>query len=987
MSKQSDTPKSVSYRLVPLDASLHAGFVDADVPHDVRLDPRLISNDKTRGTNLLSVLKHHLGLCDQFDFSVAFIHNGGLQTLIETFNALAARGVKGRFLTSTYLNFNSPDALEKLLDYPNIEVRVFQGDMHAKGYLFKREDLGTVIVGSSNLTQAALTCNKEWNVLFHSYEGGEMFKAAQAEFETLWESSQTARLTREWVSEYRAYLVRESQVKTTRKPAFRLRDDRETIGFEPAPNIVPNDMQRHALEALDTLHSLGERRALLVSATGTGKTYLSAFEIRAQKPSRVLFIAHRERILTASAKSFKRVLGHSYTYGMLGGSHHDKTATCLFAMVSTLVRHLDPFARDAFDYIIIDEAHRAGAESYQKILDYFTPKFCLGMTATPDRTDGYDIYGLFDHRIAYRITLQDALDNDMLAPFHYFGISDLDIDDQAVDDFSLFNRLTSDARVGHIIGKIEEYSIGSKRCGLVFCNRNEEARTLSEKFNERGYRTRALSGEDSDATRNRAIADLESGALQYLFTVDIFNEGIDIPCLNQIIMLRRTESPIVFVQQLGRGLRKAEGKEYTLVLDFIGNYQKNYLVPVALSGDRTYNKDNLRKYVKEGSTVIPGCSTVNFDRVSEARIFRAIDGGNFSEAKRIKSEYTNLKNILGRIPSLADFDENEAMDPLIIFGKYGSYHAFLSKCEPGYTVSFSSAQCDMLAFVSKKLANGKRASELALLKRLIERADEVGRGAEAQDARAVVAPRPGEREFQREAALRTRGSATAVLSGSFASGTPVLVQKEDNGSLVLSDSFKSALTNPAFRQQMLDVIEFGLARHQKNYAQPYGDTDFVLYAKYTYEEVCRLLNWDANVNGQNLGGYKYDEKTNTFPVFINYDKAPDISDTIRYEDRFVSERDLIAISKQPRHMDSPEIQRLKAWPENGMRTFLFVRKNKDDQGSKEFYFLGTMHPTQEYREFTMPNTNKTAVEIRYVLDTPVRDDLYEYLTSSFEDAD
>ena len=271
----------------------------------------------------------------------------------------------------------------------------------------------------------------------------------------------------------------------------------------------------------------------------------------------------------------------------------------MFAMCSTLVRHLKVFPPNAFDYIVIDEAHRVGASGYRAIMDYFHPDFCLGMTATPNRTDGYDVFAAFNHVIAYQITLQDALANDMLVPFHYFGISDLEIDDEAVEDASYFNKLTSEERVRHITEKIEEYTIDKKsRRGLIFCNRNDEALALSDAFNRRGYRTTAISGADGDERRNEAIDRLERGELEYLFSVDILNEGIDIPSVNQIIMLRRTESAIVFVQQLGRGLRKDTNKEFVLVLDFIGNYQKNFLVPVALSGDKTFNKDRLRRIVR-----------------------------------------------------------------------------------------------------------------------------------------------------------------------------------------------------------------------------------------------------------------------------------------------------------------------------------------------------------------------------------------------------
>ena len=280
----------------------------------------------------------------------------------------------------------------------------------------------------------------------------------------------------------------------------------------------------------------------------------------------------------------------------------------------------------------------------------------------------------------------------------------------------------------------------------------------------------------------------------------------------------------------------------------------------------------------------------------------------------------------------------------------------------------------MLEFVSRKLASGKRFEDLAMLRKLVmERCCNIG--SLALTAEAVY----GRTTW--EAALRSAG---ALLSGSFgASGKfEQLVRLTDDG-YELAPGFSRALENAEFKRQMLELLDFGIARNSSSYSRTYKDTSFVLNAKYTYEEVCCLLGWEKNINGQNMGGYKYDAATNTYPVFINYEKAPDISDSIKYEDRFISESRLVAISKQPRNLDSPEIRRLKAWPGNGMKTYLFIRKNKDDKdGGKEFYFLGEMHPTQEYAPITI--AGKSAVEIGYELDTPVENGLYGYLTSNIE---
>ena len=960
----------VEYSVVDFTESLQASFIGADKEPDDRYAPRILSNDESSSSNVLSVIKSELLDCVSFSFSIAFITSSGIQILARILHELQQRGIPGRILTSTYLNFNDPDALRKLLEYPNIKARVYQGDLHAKGYFFDKDGISTIIIGSSNLTQRALTCSKEWNVLFRTFPEGYILRKTKSEFEKLWRDKSSVVVTEEWIQGYESFLrAHKPKASSMRPPAFSAGEDIADASIDSGKaHIKPNKMQESALEALGVLHKRNEPRALLVSATGTGKTYLSALDVLKMRPGRVLFIAHRQRILDASQRSYQRVLGDLYTYGQFGNPMQ-RDASCLFGMVIQLSCNLEKFAPDEFDYVIIDEAHRTGANSYQKILSYFTPKFVLGMTATPTRTDGYDVYGLFNHVIAYRITLQDALENDMLVPFHYFGIADLAIDDEAVDDVSLFGKLASAERADHVIQKIEEYSVRKKdRRGLVFCSRNDEASEMSRLFNERGYRTVAISGETSDEQRNDSIARLESGELQYVFSVDILNEGVDIPSLNEIIMLRRTESAIVFVQQLGRGLRKDSSKEYTLVLDFIGNYQQNYLIPMALAGDRSYNKDTLRKVVKEGSAAIPGCSTISFDRVSEQRIFRSLEEGKFGSARLIRSEYEDLRRLLGRIPSLLDFDESESIDPLIIIRKYGSYPAFLQKYESECPFAFCDKKLSYLKFASEKLAAGKRLADLVALDSLID-AFAAGKSAgallpeDALDAHSVV----------------------GTLTGAYSVNSEQLLAAED-GEVRLADGFALALEDREFLKCIVDLVKFGLHRNAANFKKTYKDTNFVLNQKYTREEVCRLLRWEREPNYQNVGGYYYDKETKTFPVFVNYEKDPDISITTQYHDRFVSDRSIICISKSKRTLESPEIRRLAQADEVGMRCFLYLRKNKNDKdNSTEFYFLGEMHPTGTFEQIVMADGKTNAVEILYELEEPVRPDLYDYFLSSFNE--
>lgn len=703
----------------------------------------------------------------------------------------------------------------------------------------------------------------------------------------------------------------------------------------------------------------------------------------------ILFLVHRELIAKQAIKSYKKVFGDTKTFGLLSGNSKQYDVDYLFATMQMMAKPevMAQFDKNEFETIIIDEVHRAGAESYQRIMNYFTPKFWLGMSASPDRTDGFDIYKLFDHNIAYEIRLQKALEENLLCPFHYFGISDLEINGEVFDDntgLRNFNYLVSDDRVDHIIEQINYFGYSGDRVkGLIFCSKKEEARELSAKFNQKGFHTVALSGEDPSQTReeciDRLVKDDRDDRLDYIFTIDIFNEGVDIPEINQVIMLRPTESPIIFIQQLGRGLRKDENKEYVVILDFIGNYTNNFMIPVALSGDRSYNKDTIRRYVMEGARIIPGSSTLHFDEVSRKRIFQSIDTANFNDIKLIKECYKQLKFKLGRIPFLADFEEHGSIDPLRIFdnNSLGSYYMFLKKYEKDYEVRLTEQHEKMLEFLSKKFASGKRPHELLILKSLLAGSNTVL--ADLKD------------QLWQNYQIRMTDKATSnlvnVLTNQFAAGTGagtyaecILIEKKGND-YGITPYFATLLKDNNFRMSVNEVVEFGLQRNKKDYGSLYGTSAFQLYAKYTYEDVCRLLNWEKSEVALNIGGYKYDRNTNTFPVFINYDKSEDISDTIRYEDRFDNQSTLIAISKSGRTIASEDVNTVLHADELGVVIELFVRKNKDDKISKEFYYLGRIHATGYAKEFAMPGTSAKAVELMYSLETPVRDDIYNYITA------
>ena len=976
-----------------ISLGLETAFIDRSINSNSFYQPEFLSNNYEQGRKVLVSLEKELLNCDEFSISVAFITRSGIEPLLLTLKELEKKNIKGRILTTDYLLFSDPSALDKLNELSNIELKMYKtshesGGFHTKGYIFKQDEIYRIIIGSSNLTIDALTRNREWNTKLVTSSDGAILHEIKDEFEDLWQHPETKKYS-EVAADYRISYF-ENKIKIKQEEI-----EKEKYFGKLVTPLVPNSMQVAFINNLEKIIQKGEDKALLISATGTGKTYASAFAMRDLGFKRVLFLVHRNQIVKQAKKSFERVFGNTRTMGIVSGESREFDKDYIFATIQTMSKEdiYCQYDKSYFDAIVFDEAHHTSASSYKRIMDYFKPKFTLGMTATPDKRDdqfaGKNIYELFNHQIAYEIRLQEALEEDLLCPFHYFGITDIAMHDSEatytnIDDFRY---LTSDERVTRVMEQARYYGYSGNRVkGLIFCSRVEEAKELSKKFNERGWRTIALSGVNSEKERENAIDrlvmdtevnDKGESQLDYILSVDVFSEGVDIVEINQVIMLRPTESPIVFIQQLGRGLRKAKEKEFVVILDFIGNYTNNFMIPIALSGDRTYNKDNIRRYVLEGTRMIPGASTLHFDEISRKKIFKAIDNANFSDIKLIKENYINLKNKLGYIPRLIDFDRFGEMDVLRIFdnNSLGSYYKFLMKYEKEYTIRLNETEEKFIEFISKKLANGKRMLDLEMINCIL-----IYRNHLFAKLKEIV-----KEKYAHELTELEKISIKNILTNEFPTGSQAktyekcIFIEQEGDDFRIANEFDQLLENHAFKNMIQELIIFGLSRYQTQYSNTYQDTSLVLYKKYTYEDVCRLLNWEHGEVALNIGGYKYDKHTKTFPVFINYDKADDISATTKYEDHFINNATLVAISKSGRSTKSEDVQNFLHAYERGIKVPLFVRKNKDDKVSKEFYFLGYMNASGKTEEIIMPGTTKLAVEIEWNLKVPVREDIYEYI--------
>lgn len=975
-------------KLNQLKSGLDTAFVDYTHNSSLAYRPEFISNDYQNGKKVLSSLEYELLHCDAFSISVAFIKMSGIAPLLQVFKQLESRGIPGRILTTDYLTFSEPEAFDKLNSLKNISLKIYQTEgekdgFHTKGYIFKDGKIYRIIVGSSNLTASAITVNQEWNTKIVSSENGAVAKDIISEFDRLWNSERACDYA-DFIEDYRIrHKIKKEQQKLARES--------EVISIEKY-KLEPNSMQVKFIESVMDLYESGENRALLISSTGTGKTYASAFALREmlQKRAketgrnvRALFLVHREQIAKQALRSYKNVFGERYSFGLLSGNSKNYKSDILFSTMQMMAREdiMKKFNANDFDIIIIDEVHRAGADSYQRIMNYFTPRFWMGMTASPDRTDGYDIYGLFNHNIAYEIRLQQAMEEKLLCPFHYFGITDLEVDGHVIDDDDLknvqnFAKLVCDDRVQYIMQQIEYYGYSGDRVrGLMFCSSKEEAKTLSVKFNMRGLRTIVLTGDSSQNEREDAILRLEQNeqenALDYILTVDIFNEGVDVPAVNQVIMLRPTESPIVFIQQLGRGLRKYAGKEYVVILDFIGNYMNNFMIPIALSGDRTYNKDTIRKYVREGSRVIPGESTIHFDEISKKRIFESIDSSKTTKSF-LKEKYFALKYKLGRVPNILDFYEYGEIDPMLFIQYSRSYDQFVKTVDKDFNIMFGDREEAILEFISS-LVNGKRVHELLMLKcilnnekmspdayrELLEEKGEIYREADYVSALNVLG-----KVFVNAPSEKKRYSNIEFISMDYAK----------NGMLRRASAFYSLFSNNAFVNEVESLVKYGLKRYEDLFKN-HDEDNLVLYEKYSRKDVCRILNWEHD-DSSTVYGYRI--KHNTCPIFVTYEKKDDIANSTKYEDQFINNQLFSWMTRSKVSLESPESQKIINYSKIGLKIYLFIKKS-DGEGT-DFYYMGKVSPI-DYMQTEIENDNGQKLPImnfKMKLEHSVREDIYEY---------
>ena len=918
----------------------------------------LITNNQT--TNFYNHITKFLLESKSFIFNVAFINFSGVQLLLDVFSKLENKNIKGKILTSTYLNFTQIKALEKLKEFSNIELKIYDSNstnigFHSKSYIFEFEDFYEVIVGSSNITASAFKSNIEWNVKTTIKKDELFLKNILDEFSFLW--SESFEVNEEFLKNYKIF---QDSIKEEKNYIFN-------------KNIKTNFMQKTALEKLENLRQKNQTKALIIAATGSGKTYLSAFDVKNFQAKKMLFLVHRENILIDAKQSFENIILNK-SFGLFTGNKKEKNSDYLFSTIQTMGLYLEEFEKNEFDYIIIDEAHHATSATYKKIIDYFNPKFLLGLTATSNRMDGNSIYEIFDENIACDIRLNDALEHNLVVPFHYFGISDIaSIDYENVDINKidvLAKLLNVNKRVEYIISQMNFYSFnGTKRKAIGFCVSKEHSSFMSEEFNKRGIISTHLSSNDSIDKRVEFIKKLEdeNDPLEVIFTVDIFNEGVDIPSINTVLFLRPTNSPIVFIQQLGRGLRKHKNKEFLTVLDFIGNHKKAYLIALALAGNKAIDKDSLKLTLANNFANFKNAHIV-MDEVSKQRILEQIEKENFNNLKYLKEQYFEFKSLLdNKIPKLVDYLAfDEFVNPLNFIDESYSYVEFLAKVENKNEYKEFVSNEDFIKAIRfiENLLPIKRVYEFVILKYLLQNdfCDE-------KIAFKILD------KYLDKVCKETILNSFSYLNQDFLDSAQInrylKLVDFDGQKVVKTKEFTKLLENKKYKEIFEDSLNYGIYTYEEEFkTADFGMPFLKLYSKYNMLNIAQLCNFPkihSSFRGSGFLKYKDD-----FFLFINLEKEK-FSKSANYHNAFLSKDTFTYQSKPSQSQDKSDGQRLCQNKEFGVKLHIFVRKFVQvDKKTQNFIYLGLAN--------SVKYEGNKPISLELKLEIPLDDKLFEEFT-------
>lgn len=882
---------------------------------------QLITNSEN--TNFYNHLTALLETCESFIFNVAFVNYSGVQLLLNSLDECEKRGIKGKILTSTYLDFTEPKALQRLLEFKNIELKIFNKKdigFHSKAYIFEFKEYYEVVVGSSNITSSAFKSNIEWNIKSFSKKEDSFLENILFEFDSLW--NQSIEVSEDFIEKYSSFKVKQN-IKS----------------FIYDETLKMNQMQEKAIEKLNFFRKKGEKKALAIAATGSGKTYLAAFDVKYLKPKKLLFVVHRENILKKAKQSFEKLIDEKYA--LFTGNKKEK-GNYIFATIQTLSSNYEQFRKDEFEYIIYDEAHHVTSPSYKKVRDYFNPKFQLGLTATPNRMDEESIYEVFDDNIACDIRLKEALECSLITPFHYYGVTDINTinyEDIDLNDIQALSKvLMVNRRVDFIVDKMNFYGFsGKKRRVLAFCVSKEHASYMCDEFLKRGIVSSFLSSESTISKREEVIKKLEdeNDSLEVIFSVDIFNEGVDIPSINLVLMLRPTNSPIVFVQQLGRGLRKYQNKEFLTVLDFIGNHKKAFLVAFALCGNKILDKESIKFSLLNNFSDFANAHIV-IDKISKDRILEQINDENLNSFKYLKENYLEFKSILkDKTPMMEEFiNYDDVISPYPFISEAKSYVEFINRVEKKDNLTKICKDENFLASIRfvDSLLPIRRIYEFVLLKFLIDN----------KTCSLTMASKVLDKYLDRVDADTIKHSFSYLNQEYFDSSQKrrfLKLVKHENDTLFLSKPFEEILADKTKKEFIQSSLNFGILTYEKTFSShDYGLPFFKLYEKYNMLEIALLANF--NKIHSSFRGSGFLKFNNDFFLFITLEKDK-YSKASKYVNNFKSKEVFNFISKPSMSQEKGDGYRLINNIKEGVSLHIFVRKYSHmDKKVQKFSYLG-----------------------------------------------
>ena len=877
--------------------------------------------------NLQEEIKREILSADEICMLVSFIKWSGLRTILDELKLFTERGKKLKIITTSYMEATDFKAVEELSKLPNTEVKISYDTertrLHAKSYIFKRENgFTTAYVGSSNMSNVAMTSGLEWNVKLSEKESFEIIAKINATFETYWNDST-----------FETFDNSEKNREYLRNALSKSKNSKTDMTFEF--DIKPYTYQKEILENLEAERKIfGRYRNLVVAATGVGKTVISAFDykrFRDENPrARLLFVAHREEILKKSRDTFRYICKDLNFGELLVGNNKPESIENLFVSIQSLnsSKLIERTSPDFYDYIVIDEVHHGAAQSYKKLLEYYKPKVLLGLTATPERMDGEDITRFFDKKMAYELRLPEAIDNKLLCPFQYFGVSDfVDLSDlkwtrggyevSELENVYVFDTEKAKRRAQDIITNTIKYVDDIENVkALGFCVSIKHAEFMANEFNNAGIPSIALTGNSNAEIRKNAAKNLADGDIKVIFTVDLFNEGIDIPQINTILFLRPTESLTIFLQQLGRGLRIAEGKECLTVLDFIGQSNKNYKFADKYRALIGKTKKSVESYVKDGFVSLPKGCFIKLEKQAKEYVLRNIKGlknnkdvliGKIKYFENDTGEKLNLKNFLryNNIP-LDEF--------------YNGKRTFTRLCADAEIIQ--DFQYENEEVLNKRIVNLLSMDSPKLIK------------------------------FSREYINNTdiNLNKEELILRNMLYYTFYVKNPEREGISSIKEGIEKIISNRLIKEEILDILDI---LYEKINCVPIKNSyDFIcpleVHCKYTQAQILAGLEYyREDFYGPMLEGVKYFKDKDLDIFFITLNKSEkDFSELTLYEDYAISEN---LFHWQSQHKDTENSKNVQRYVNSNGRVSLFVREYKTENGKASPYiYLGEcMHVSHQ----------------------------------------